>query len=140
MMPKVGPEVRIRLPPAASHERTLQQRRTILAACRQLHLSLNASSVEKATAYLTPLKRAALPASNRNNADRAAAARLKKRQTVQPHSSGRQANAAVVARDDERIDDSSEIVSSGETQQRDRPGNSIDLDLGDVRVCAAGEV
>jgi hypothetical protein len=65
---------------------------------------------------------------------------LKKRQTVQPHSSGRQANAAVVARDDERIDDSSEIVSSGEIQQRDRPGISIDLDLGDVRACAAGEV
>ena len=65
---------------------------------------------------------------------------MKKRQTVQPHSSGRQANAAVVARDDERIDDSFEIVSSGEIQQRDRPGISIDLDLGDVRARRVREV
>jgi hypothetical protein len=63
---------------------------------------------------------------------------LKKRPTAQPHSSARQANAAVVARDDERIDDSSEIVGSGEIQQR--PGISIDLDLGDARACEAGEV
>jgi hypothetical protein len=45
-----------------------------------------------------------------------------------------------VARDDERIDDSSEIVGSGEVQQHDRPGISIDPDLGDARACEAGEV
>src|SRR5271157_2514518 len=45
-----------------------------------------------------------------------------------------------LALDDQRVDDSSEIVGSGEIQQGDRPGIAIDLDLGDMRACRVGEV
>jgi hypothetical protein len=41
---------------------------------------------------------------------------------------------------DERVDDAPEIVGSGEIEQCDRPGISIDFDFGDVRTCGVGEV
>src|ERR1700719_1594127 len=45
-----------------------------------------------------------------------------------------------LALDDERVDDAPEIVCSGEIEQCDRPGISIDFDFGDVRSGGGGEI
>jgi hypothetical protein len=45
-----------------------------------------------------------------------------------------------LALDDQRVDDTAEVVGAGEVDKLDRAGLAIDFDLGDVGTSGIGEV